>query len=69
MIGKGMSVQQALKELTDQRKIAEGYLTTKALQDVAIKLQIHAPFLNTLTDILFNNSPVKESVYGFFVPQ
>lgn len=62
-----MTVESAIKELTAQRKTAEGYLTTKALNDIVVKLQIHAPFLHTLMNILFNDAPVKESVYGFFV--
>jgi glycerol-3-phosphate dehydrogenase len=69
MIGKGMTVSDALKELAAQRKIAEGYLTTRALQEVANKLGISAPLLNILTNILFADAPVKESVHLFFSAQ
>eukprot|EP01126_Amoeba_proteus_P021350 TRINITY_DN2164_c0_g1_i4.p1 TRINITY_DN2164_c0_g1~~TRINITY_DN2164_c0_g1_i4.p1 ORF type:complete len:203 (+),score=51.34 TRINITY_DN2164_c0_g1_i4:1456-2064(+) len=66
MIGKGLSPGEALQKLHEERKIAEGYVTTKAFCDIGKNLRIEMPILENLTKILFFGAPVRETVYSCF---
>jgi len=66
MIGSGMKVSEALEKLESMRKRAEGYHTTKAFYNLAKRRGIEMPFLQTLTEVLFEEKPVKQAIEDFF---
>lgn len=51
-IGMGLSVTDALPQL---KGIAEGYATTKACQEMARKLNVETPILDSLYQVLYEN--------------
>lgn len=56
-IGSGLSVEQALPQLTG---IAEGYTATKTCRALARSLQVDTPILDSLYQVLYENlSPVQ----------
>jgi len=66
MIGSGKSVDETLAELTRQRKIAEGYLTTKCFYDIAKSRHIHIPIITVIYDVLFLKANVNDVLLHMF---
>jgi len=66
-IGSGLSVEDALKKLHEQKKISEGYLTTKAFYELTVEKNIEAPFLKNIYQMLFEGKPALKTCHDFFV--
>ena len=71
-IGEGLTIEEII---TNRKTIAEGYYTTKAIYNLIQTLEIDAPILKSVYDILYNkanplheaevllNRPIKESEF------
>ncbi|MCP9751734.1 NAD(P)H-dependent glycerol-3-phosphate dehydrogenase [Ferruginibacter sp. HRS2-29] len=58
MIGKGYSVKAAQLEMS---MVAEGYTASKCMEHINKKIGADMPIANAVFNILWNNSPAKES--------
>lgn len=61
LIGQGMSVEEALKEVG---MIVEGVITCKAFYELKEKIGVSMPITDALYQILFNNKDAKEAAIG-----
>ena len=61
LIGQGMSVEEALKEVG---MIVEGVIACKAFYELKEKIGISMPITDALYQILFNNKDAKEAAIG-----
>jgi len=68
-IGSGLSIDDALKKLTEAKKISEGYLTTKAFYNLVNEKGIPCPFLKNVYQLLFEDKPPAEVAKDFFCPE
>ncbi|MBI1970550.1 NAD(P)-dependent glycerol-3-phosphate dehydrogenase [Candidatus Woesearchaeota archaeon] len=65
LLGKGKSVEEALHILEQEKKRAEGYLTTKAFYELAKEYGLHMPILAVLYGVLFSKKPVQRAIVEF----
>lgn len=68
LLGKGMTVQEALAELERQRKRAEGYLTSKAIYFIAKQKNVKTPFLDAIYRVLHSGGSVQQAILDFWTP-
>ncbi|MBT4604680.1 NAD(P)-binding domain-containing protein [archaeon] len=64
-VGKPQNQQtpeDILKQMYEEKKSVEGYNTIKAVYDLLIKNQIHAPITTALYQTLFENKPTEEFI-------
>ena len=65
LLGKGKSVEEALHILEQEKKRAEGYLTTKAFYELAKENGLRMPILTILYGVLFSKKPVQRAIVEF----
>ncbi|MCS6988596.1 MAG: NAD(P)H-dependent glycerol-3-phosphate dehydrogenase [Chloroherpetonaceae bacterium] len=58
-IGKGRTLDEVLQEV---KMVTEGVYTTKAVVELARKLNVEMPITQGIYDVLFNRKPPKEAV-------
>jgi glycerol-3-phosphate dehydrogenase (NAD(P)+) len=58
-LGQGVSYKEAVQRLGG---VAEGVATAKAAFMMASQLNIHAPIIQAVHDVLFQNTPIKEAL-------
>ncbi len=59
LLGKGLSVKQALKEVG---QVVEGYKTTKALKQISQKYNLELPISEAVYKLLYEGLPVVQAV-------
>ncbi|MEG0770993.1 MAG: NAD(P)H-dependent glycerol-3-phosphate dehydrogenase [Clostridia bacterium] len=59
LIGQGMSPDEAIKEIG---MTVEGYKTTLAAHELAVKAGVNMPILNEIYDVLVNNKSPNEAI-------
>lgn len=64
LIGKGMTVEEALKEVN---MVVEGVITTKSVYELSKKINIEMPITNELYKILYENKPPKDAVLNLML--
>ena len=64
LIGKGMSVEEAMKEVA---QVVEGVYCAKAALKLAHKYNVEMPIVEQVNSILFENKPVAEAVNELFM--
>lgn len=60
LIGSGLSVEETLQKMKDENKTVEGYFTTKAAYEIALKNNIDVPIVSLVYRVLYENALVKE---------
>jgi glycerol-3-phosphate dehydrogenase (NAD(P)+) len=60
MIGSGMTVEEAIKDLESQKKHAEGYVTLKLVHDLLEENELKRDFVSLLYGVVFENKDAKE---------
>lgn len=61
LIGKGMSCEEATKEV---KMVVEGVKTCKAAKELADKMNIEMPIVNEAYKILFENMPASDAIHN-----
>lgn len=64
LIGKGMSVEDAMAEV---KQVVEGVYCAKAANALAKQYNVEMPIVEQVYSILFENKPVKEAVTDLFM--
>ena len=59
MLGKGLSIKQALNEL---KSVAEGWFTAKAAYELSLKLGTDTPVIDQVYAVLYEQKPLKEAL-------
>jgi glycerol-3-phosphate dehydrogenase (NAD(P)+) len=62
LIGKGMSVSQALKQMETEHKITEGYFAAKVIPELCEKMDCEFSILNEIHDILYRGKDCRSSI-------
>ncbi len=60
MIGSGMTVEEAIKKLEEQKKHAEGYATIKLVKDLLDEYGLQRDFVNLLYRVVYEGADAKE---------
>ncbi|MCD6507960.1 NAD(P)-dependent glycerol-3-phosphate dehydrogenase [Candidatus Poribacteria bacterium] len=53
LIGRGLSVEEAFKVMSHERKLVEGYYTTKSAYHLAREHKVDAPIIKAVHDVLY----------------
>ncbi|MFH1316912.1 MAG: NAD(P)H-dependent glycerol-3-phosphate dehydrogenase [Candidatus Woesearchaeota archaeon] len=61
LIGQGSDYEKAVNILDSQRKHAEGLATLKVVKELIDKHHIHAPFINTIYDVVYNKHDARKN--------
>jgi glycerol-3-phosphate dehydrogenase (NAD(P)+) len=69
LIGKGYSVDDALKILEKEHKIAEGYPTAQVVHDLAMKHEIEIPVMGKIYEVLYEGKNPIDAMYELMTRQ
>lgn len=64
LIGQGYTMEEAIKKVN---MVVEGVPTTKACYDLMKKYEVEMPILEAIYSVIFENKPVKETIYNLMM--
>jgi glycerol-3-phosphate dehydrogenase (NAD(P)+) len=62
LVGQSLSVKEAIKVMSHERKLVEGYYTTKAAYDLAKEHGVDAPIINAVYGVLYLDREPRDSM-------
>ena len=69
LIGKGHSVDEALKILQREHKIAEGYPTARVAHSLAVEHKVEIPVMEKIYEILYEGKKPKNAMHELMTRQ
>lgn len=65
LIGRGVSVEEAVRTMVANRKSIEGYITTDVVHDLLKQHKIRAPLLNEIHNVVYKDKSPRDFVVHF----